>query len=117
MPVYAKIEEGVVTGIVTMTSQPAGGYVDVTSVSPQPQVGWITDGSYETWTAPAAGTAAASLNALATKAQAALTNNETYLGIGSPTNAQVVSQVAALTRQVNALIRLAINQLDSTTGT
>lgn len=51
----------------------------------------------------------ASANALAT--------NATYQAIGTPTQAQAVAQVAALTRQVNALIRLAANQLTSTSGT
>lgn len=59
----------------------------------------------------------ANLQSLLQKAQTALTANQTYLGIASPSNAQVVAQVAALTRQVNALIRMAANQLSSTTGT
>jgi len=42
------------------------------------------------------------------QAATALANNQTYLGIGSPTTAQAVSQVAALTRQVDVLIRFAI---------
>lgn len=53
---------------------------------------------------------------LQSKANAALANNLFYLGIASPTNAQAVAQVAALTRQVNALIRLALNLFDSTAG-
>jgi hypothetical protein len=45
---------------------------------------------------------------LHTKARQAYTNNRTYLAIATPTNAQVVAQVRALTRQMNALMRLAV---------
>lgn len=51
------------------------------------------------------------------KAASALANNQTFLAIASPTTAQAVAQVKALTRQVNALIRLAVGQLDTTDGT
>lgn len=44
--------------------------------------------------------------ALLVKAAQALTNNATFLAIASPTQAQAVTQVKALTRQVNALIRM-----------
>jgi hypothetical protein len=40
------------------------------------------------------------------KADTALTNNATFLADGTVTNAEAVSQVQRLTRQVNALIRL-----------
>jgi hypothetical protein len=36
----------------------------------------------------------------------AIANNVTYLGLASPTNAQVVAQVQALTRQIDGLVRL-----------
>lgn len=62
-------------------------------------------------------TANTNRDSLHSKAQAALTNNATYLAITAPTNAQVVAQVRALTRQVNALIRLEINQLDDVSNT
>lgn len=52
---------------------------------------------------------------LLTQARNALGANATYLGIGAPTNAQVVAQVQALTRQVNGLIRFAVNDLTGTT--
>ena len=51
------------------------------------------------------------------KASTALDNNATYLAIQSPTAAQVGAQVRALTRQIDVLIRVAANKLDSTSGT
>jgi hypothetical protein len=63
----------------------------------------------------AAATASANEATLRSRAQQAITNNTTYLGITTPSNAQVVAQVAALTRQNNAIIRLVIGQLDATT--
>ncbi len=55
--------------------------------------------------------------ALLSKAQNALTANATYLAISAPTSAQNTAQVKALTREVNALIRLAVRALDTTSGT
>lgn len=54
---------------------------------------------------------------LRTKAAAALVANANYLALVTPTNAQVAAQVAALTRECTALIRLLLGQLDSTAGT
>lgn len=51
------------------------------------------------------------------KAQTALGANATFLALSPPTNAQVVAQVQALTRQMNALIKLTLSQLNDTTGT
>lgn len=56
---------------------------------------------------------AANADTLRGRAQAALAANVTFLAIGSPTTAQVTAQAKALTRQVDALIRLAINLTDS----
>lgn len=57
-------------------------------------------------------------------AETALTTNATFLGQGAPTypltiaeQQALVAQVAALTHQVNGLIRLALAQFDSTAGT
>jgi hypothetical protein len=55
--------------------------------------------------------------ALAGKAQAALAVNATFLGLASPSTAQNTAQVQALTRQVNALVRLVLDQFDTTAGT
>lgn len=51
------------------------------------------------------------------KAAQALADNAAYLAALPATNVQVAAQVAAITRQVNALIRLVTDALDSTTGT
>lgn len=51
-------------------------------------------------------TRAANLSNLFQQAKTAVTNNQTFLAIGSPTTAQAVAQVQALTRQNDALIRV-----------
>ena len=57
------------------------------------------------------------LATLLSDAVTALTNNQTYLAIASPSQAQAVAQVAALTRQVDAIGRIVAQQLASTSGT
>lgn len=47
------------------------------------------------------------------RAGTALANNAEYLALGTPTNAQAAAQIEALTRQVNALIRLVLNRFES----
>lgn len=54
---------------------------------------------------------------LIAKGANAISSNLTYLAVASPTTAQAAAQIAALTRQVDALIRLACSLLDSTSGT
>lgn len=54
---------------------------------------------------------------LLSKAASAISGNVTFLAIASPTTAQVTAQMKALTRQIDVLMRLAANQLDSTQGT
>ena len=49
------------------------------------------------------------------RANTALTTNATFLAIGSPTQAQTVTQVQALTRQIDGIIRLMLNQLATIT--
>lgn len=44
---------------------------------------------------------------------AALTVNQTYLAVASPTNTQNLAQIRALTRQNQGLIRLLLERLES----
>lgn len=68
--------------------------------------------------ARAAETAAATnAQTLRDKATAALAGNATYLALATPSNAQVAAQVKALTRQVNALIRLEVRALTDVSDT
>ena len=55
--------------------------------------------------------------AVAAKGPAAIANNQTFLALPTPTNAQTLAQVDALTRQTNAVIRLLLGLLDVTDGT
>lgn len=49
-----------------------------------------------------------------TLARAAMAANRAFLGTASPTAAQNAAQFKALTRQVNRLMRLALNEMDGT---
>ena len=55
--------------------------------------------------------------AILTKAQAALAANSSYLAVAVPTTAQTTAQIAALTRAVNALIYITLQEFHSTAGT
>lgn len=58
---------------------------------------------------------AATQQTVRNNASQALAANATYLGLATPTTAQAVAQVAALTRQIDALIRLAVANFSGTT--
>lgn len=63
----------------------------------------------ETVTVWKPGSAQFNRDQLSQRAQTAITNNDAYLAIPSPTQAQAVTQVAALTRQMNGLLRFNLN--------
>ena len=54
---------------------------------------------------------------LLAKMETALAGNMDFLALASPTQAQAVAQVRALTRQMNAAMRYVTNRFDSTDGT
>ena len=60
----------------------------------------------------AADTATANNATIRTQATTALDTNRTFIALASPTQAQTLAQVKALSRQMNGLIRLQLGQLD-----
>lgn len=75
-----------------------------------------SDGTISVVWTPAAGSPAANAQTLLQRAQQALANNATFLANASPTNAQIATQVKALTRQINGVIRLlAVNDTSTIT--
>jgi hypothetical protein len=85
--------------------------------NPAAATAWTNDLATYTLTHPTAADVATNLAALQTKAQTALTNNATFQAIASPSNAQTLAQVQALTKQCNGIIRLLLNLTDTTSGT
>lgn len=79
-------------------------------VNGTPTVVWTS----RPWTADelTARTASANDTTIRTQAEGALDTNRTFLAIASPTNAQTLAQVKALTQQNQRLIRLALGLLD-----
>lgn len=73
--------------------------------------------SRETAPDPTGDQARANADTLRSKAQAALAANTAYLALASPSTAQNTAQLKALTRQVQALIRLDLSLLDDVSGT
>ena len=59
----------------------------------------------------------ANAESIRTKASQALTANATYLAIPAPTATEVRTQTELLTKEVNGLIRLLLNQLDDISDT
>lgn len=57
------------------------------------------------------------MESVLTKITAALGSNSTFLALATPTNAQTLAQVKALTRQMNALMRFVGNKLDTLSDT
>lgn len=64
-----------------------------------------------------AATEASTADELTKRARTAIQGNNDFLALASPTNAQTLAQVKALTRQANALIKLEVRDLLDTTGT
>jgi len=60
-------------------------------------------------------TAEANSTTIRTQAETAMAGNTTFLALATPTNAQTLAQVKALTRQNQGLIRLALGKFDDIT--
>jgi hypothetical protein len=83
-------------------------WVDVTGIDPMPAASWTYDGT--TFSEPVTDV---NRKTLVGKMQGARNSNANFMGLSSPTNAQLAAQVKSLTRQVNALMRITANELDT----
>lgn len=63
---------------------------------------------------PTDATEQANALAIRTQAQQAFLDNRAFLAIGSPTQAQTLAQVRAITRQMNGAMRWLFQQFDGT---
>lgn len=63
------------------------------------------------------GSAMFNYQGLLNKAQNARANNSAFLALASPTQAQAITQVQALTRQVNALILIMLDNFTDVSDT
>ncbi len=64
---------------------------------------------------PVAGSAQANASTISARARAQLAQNATYLALPTPTAAQQTAQIARLTRECSAVIRMLLGQTDSLT--
>jgi hypothetical protein len=102
------------TGTVTEVMDFAEGVplpgVDITDEPTKPEPGWVyRDGAFSEPQTHR------NRRMLDQRLDQAVARNQTYLAIPNPTQAQLATQVNALTNQVQALIRLYRQHLDDTT--
>lgn len=90
---------------------------DLAMVDGKPTQVWVVrDKTEDEIARDADATAESNATTLQGLARAALVGNKAFLNLASPTNAQTLAQVRALTRQNNALIRLATRSLSEIEG-
>jgi hypothetical protein len=91
---------------------PASAAYDASRDATGANVGDTWNGS--AYVAPPVPPERANENTLRDNLRQALSDNKAFLAIASPTNAQLLAQIKPLTRQVDALMRIALGQFDGT---
>lgn len=105
-------------GVVVSPSGTGCEHVDIIDDTTGDKLGTITRREYgeivglptDSWTAEHA----TNRQTIEDQAEAALDTNATFLDLTSPTNAQILAQVKALTRQNQGIIRLVLGRLETT---
>ena len=75
------------------------------------------DGLLVSSQALAVGLADENATTILAKAKQALAANAAFLALATPSSAQNAAQIKLLTREVNALLRLALSEFDDVSGT
>lgn len=110
---YAKIENWKITNIVEADADFAAEH-GLTSLPQGAGIGWTSSNQGATWQPPVEPIEVVNRRTIEEQARQALLDNAAFLAVASPSNAQNATQIKALTRQNNKIIRLLLGDYSGT---